>query len=50
MNTQQNKALHKLFQKVRLTITKLGREDDTTFRFKDLLKIVYVIGNINWFH
>ena len=50
MNTQQNKALYELFQKVRLTVTKLGREDDTTFRFKDLLKIVYVIGNINWFH
>lgn len=50
MNAQQNIALHKLFQKVRLTITKLGREDNTTFRFKDLPEIVYVIGNINWFH
>ena len=50
MNAQQNISLHELIQKVRLTVTKLGREDNTTFRFKDLLKIVYVIGNINWFH
>ena len=50
MNAQQNIALHELFQKVRLTISKPSREYDSTLIFKHLPEIVYVIGNINWFH
>lgn len=50
MNTQQNKALHELFQKVRLTISKASREYDSTLFFKHLPEVLNVLRNINWFH
>lgn len=43
MNTQQNKALHELIQKVRLTISKPSRENDSTLIFKHLLEGKYSV-------
>ena len=43
MNAQQNIALHELIQKVRLTISKLSREYDSTLIFKHLLEVLNVL-------
>lgn len=50
MNAQQNKALHELIQKVRLSISKLSREYDSTLIFKHLLEVLNVLRNINCIH
>lgn len=50
MNAQQNKALHELIQKVRLTISKLSREYDSALIFKHLLEVLDVLKNINCIH
>ena len=50
MNAQQNKALHELIQKVRLTISELSREYDSTLIFKHLLEVLNVLRNINRIH
>ena len=43
MNAQQNIALHELIQKVRLTVSKPSREDDSTLILKHLLEVMNVL-------
>lgn len=47
MNAQQNKALHELIQKVRLTVSKPSREDDSTLILKHLLEDLDVLIESN---